>query len=182
MPTRVLRNPNIESSIKDHVTGSTAVNKENPTSFRKSIHAFESTMNPSSDFVRNRDDNASMIPERHVSWVQQEGKNDTATVEGMEATLKEHVHPTNCNQEEVHGPNENVHGWNDPKVLVMKMSFVNDVVSDKPTPKINFRSLVNEERVEDSDFVLPVKAITMAQNRFANSLVGYFVGLFKLYA
>ncbi|GJT07833.1 hypothetical protein Tco_0842295 [Tanacetum coccineum] len=79
-------------------------------------------------------------------------------------------------QEEANGTNERMNGWEEPKLTPMKMSFVNAVVSDKPTPNINFRSLVNEERVEDSDFVLPVEAITMAQNMFANSLVGYFVG------
>nr|GEX20135.1 hypothetical protein [Tanacetum cinerariifolium] len=78
-------------------------------------------------------------------------------------------------QEKANGTIGHVHGWEDPKVAPIKMSFVNVVVFDKPTPKINFRSLVNEERVEDSDFVLPAEAITMAQNSFANSLVGYFV-------
>ncbi|GKD80429.1 hypothetical protein Tco_1347268 [Tanacetum coccineum] len=71
---------------------------------------------------------------------------------------------------------ECVHRWDDPKVQPMKMLFVKAVANDKPSSKINFRSLFNDERVEDSDFVLPREAITMAENRFANSLVGYFVG------
>ncbi|GJS97727.1 hypothetical protein Tco_0804695 [Tanacetum coccineum] len=40
-----------------------------------------------------------------------------------------------------------------------------------PKPKINFRSVVNEEKVDNSDFVFPMEAIITAQNKFANSLV-----------
>ncbi|GJV54128.1 polypyrimidine tract-binding protein homolog 2 isoform X1 [Tanacetum coccineum] len=68
------------------------------------------------------------------------------------------------------------HEWNDPKVQAMKQSFVNVVTNDKPKPKVNFISLVNKERVENSDFVLPIDAIIVAHNKFANSLVCYFVG------
>ncbi|GJV82914.1 hypothetical protein Tco_1522812 [Tanacetum coccineum] len=57
-----------------------------------------------------------------------------------------------------------------------KSSFVNVVSAGKTNPKINFRVLYNEERVEDTNFVLPVKDVEIAHNRFANSLVGFFVG------
>ncbi|GJY93720.1 retrovirus-related pol polyprotein from transposon TNT 1-94 [Tanacetum coccineum] len=66
--------------------------------------------------------------------------------------------------------------WNDPNVFSMKKSFLNVVTNYKPKHKINFRELINEETVEDSDFVLPIEAILSAQSKFANSLVGYFVG------
>nr|GFA11084.1 hypothetical protein [Tanacetum cinerariifolium] len=36
-------------------------------------------------------------------------------------------------------------------------SFVNVVMGTKPNSKINFRTLFNEERVENSDFVLPIE-------------------------
>ncbi|GJU81522.1 ribonuclease H-like domain-containing protein [Tanacetum coccineum] len=42
--------------------------------------------------------------------------------------------------------------------------------------KIYFRSLVNEEKVENADIVLPMSAIEKVKNRFANTLVGFFVG------
>ncbi|GJZ28565.1 reverse transcriptase domain-containing protein [Tanacetum coccineum] len=42
--------------------------------------------------------------------------------------------------------------------------------------KINFRSLVNDEKVENSDTVLLRAAIDKVKSKFANSLVGYFIG------
>ncbi|GKA13225.1 nucleotide-binding alpha-beta plait domain-containing protein [Tanacetum coccineum] len=42
--------------------------------------------------------------------------------------------------------------------------------------KIYFRFLVNEEKVENADTVLPMSAIEKVKNRFANTLVGFFVG------
>ncbi|GKB65487.1 cysteine-rich receptor-like protein kinase [Tanacetum coccineum] len=42
--------------------------------------------------------------------------------------------------------------------------------------KVDFRSLVNEERVDNYDTVLPMSAMEKVKNRHANSLVGYFVG------
>ncbi|GJR79373.1 hypothetical protein Tco_0150158 [Tanacetum coccineum] len=71
--------------------------------------------------------------------------------------------------------NSDAFGWEDPKVQPMKPSFVNVVTSDKQKPKVNFRTLDKDESVEDSDFVLPLEAVVAAQNKFANSLVGYFV-------
>ncbi|GJZ02824.1 reverse transcriptase domain-containing protein [Tanacetum coccineum] len=42
--------------------------------------------------------------------------------------------------------------------------------------KINFRSLVNDEKVVNSDTVLPQAAIDKVKSKFVNSLVGYFIG------
>nr|GEW93025.1 hypothetical protein [Tanacetum cinerariifolium] len=47
--------------------------------------------------------------------------------------------------------------------------------ADKKTPKVNFRALFNEEQVNNADFVLPVENVEISHNRFANSLVGFFV-------
>ncbi|GJU88115.1 hypothetical protein Tco_1300538 [Tanacetum coccineum] len=55
-------------------------------------------------------------------------------------------------------------------------SYVNVVAAAKPNPKLNFRTLFNKDKVEHSDFVLPVENVMAAQNKFANSLVGFFVG------
>ncbi|GKB14491.1 hypothetical protein Tco_0848414 [Tanacetum coccineum] len=59
-----------------------------------------------------------------------------------------------------------------PKVT----SFSNILSNDKPIKKINFRTLRSVEQLEDTDFVLPVEAIAEVKNKFANSLVGFFVG------
>ncbi|GJV58646.1 hypothetical protein Tco_1464746 [Tanacetum coccineum] len=79
-------------------------------------------------------------------------------------------------------------GWEDPRIQPMgepatkvansdiPKSFVNAVSAERKTPKINFRMLFNDEHVENSDFVLPVANVERAKNRFANSLVGFFIG------
>ncbi|GJX12118.1 hypothetical protein Tco_0201977 [Tanacetum coccineum] len=72
--------------------------------------------------------------------------------------------------EQITETHDDIQGWDDPKVMPMKKSFVNVVATDKPAPKVKFRSLINDEKVEDSDFVLPMEAITRAQNKFANSI------------
>ncbi|GKE18241.1 hypothetical protein Tco_1425818, partial [Tanacetum coccineum] len=61
--------------------------------------------------------------------------------------------------------------WEDPKVHAMKTSFVNVVSSEKPKTKVNFRSLMSKEHVDDTDCMLPVQNVTASQNKFANSLV-----------
>ncbi|GJV92052.1 putative reverse transcriptase domain, reverse transcriptase zinc-binding domain protein [Tanacetum coccineum] len=43
-------------------------------------------------------------------------------------------------------------------------------------PRVNFRPFVNEERVANHDIVLPKSAIETVSIRYANSLVGFFVG------
>ncbi|GKE20594.1 hypothetical protein Tco_1432106 [Tanacetum coccineum] len=55
-------------------------------------------------------------------------------------------------------------------------SYVSVVAASKPSPKLNFRTLFNEDKVEHLDFVLPVENVLADQNKFANSLVGFFVG------
>ncbi|GJR13593.1 reverse transcriptase domain-containing protein [Tanacetum coccineum] len=73
--------------------------------------------------------------------------------------------------------------WEDPNVCAMKRteatpsssqkkSFLNVVTEEtkNPTnPKVNFRSLVNSEQVENFDCVIPVEHVIAAQNKFANS-------------
>nr|GEU88108.1 hypothetical protein [Tanacetum cinerariifolium] len=84
---------------------------------------------------------------------------------------------------------EGFNAWDDPKVCAMKQTeakpispqkktFANVVneVTNSANPKLNFRSLVNKEHVENSDCVLPLEQFIVAQNKFANSLVGFFVG------
>ncbi|GKE59532.1 hypothetical protein Tco_1498717 [Tanacetum coccineum] len=47
---------------------------------------------------------------------------------------------------------------------------------EKTNNKKKFRPLTNEEQVDNADVVLPLANVTAAQHRYANSLVGYFVG------
>ncbi|GJR05392.1 putative reverse transcriptase domain-containing protein [Tanacetum coccineum] len=67
----------------------------------------------------------------------------------------------------------------DPKVKV----FANVVEgangaakNDNTKKKINIRTLISEDKVENSDFVLPIESIQIVKNKFANSVVGFFVG------
>ncbi|GJW89627.1 trichome birefringence-like protein 3 [Tanacetum coccineum] len=66
----------------------------------------------------------------------------------------------------------NVHGTN---VTGTKL-FALVLTTESTKPKVNFRALYNEEKVEDIDFVLPVENVLAARNKFANSLMGFFVG------
>ncbi|GKE17222.1 ribonuclease H-like domain-containing protein [Tanacetum coccineum] len=59
------------------------------------------------------------------------------------------------------------------------VSDMNKVRSDggvNVSKKLKFRTLVNEERVENADTVLPMSAIEKVKNRFENTLVGFFIG------
>ncbi|GJS81880.1 zf-CCHC domain-containing protein [Tanacetum coccineum] len=49
------------------------------------------------------------------------------------------------------------------------------------TKKVNFRSLVNEERVDNYDTVLFMVEMENVKNKYANSLVGYFVGKIRVF-
>ncbi|GJR53871.1 hypothetical protein Tco_1404392 [Tanacetum coccineum] len=60
--------------------------------------------------------------------------------------------------------------------LQQSQSYVDVVNSESPKKKVNFRTLVNDECVEETDFVLPLDTIAKVKHRFANSLVGFFVG------
>ncbi|GKD39821.1 hypothetical protein Tco_1260028, partial [Tanacetum coccineum] len=70
-----------------------------------------------------------------------------------------------------------------PKSVVNKeqpvpnSSFASVLNGEKQNPKINFRLMFSKEQVKDSDFVLPVENVMLAEDRFANSLVSFFVGL-----
>ncbi|GKB58365.1 hypothetical protein Tco_0914551 [Tanacetum coccineum] len=64
----------------------------------------------------------------------------------------------------------------DETVSMGLKSYVNVVTASKLKPKLNFRPLFNEESVENSDFVLPMENVLAVQNKFTNSLVGFFVG------
>ncbi|GKD27982.1 hypothetical protein Tco_1234196, partial [Tanacetum coccineum] len=59
-----------------------------------------------------------------------------------------------------------------------KGSFAAVVTKDVITlvTKSKFRMLLNAEQVANADVVLPVATLSAAQQRYANSLVGYFVG------
>ncbi|GJR24981.1 putative reverse transcriptase domain-containing protein [Tanacetum coccineum] len=48
--------------------------------------------------------------------------------------------------------------------------------NDNTKKKINIRTLISEDKVENYDFVLPIESIQIVKNKFANSLVGFFVG------
>nr|GEV92387.1 hypothetical protein [Tanacetum cinerariifolium] len=47
---------------------------------------------------------------------------------------------------------------------------------EQVTMKVNFRSFVNEERLENYDTVLPKVAMENVKHKYANTLVGYFIG------
>ncbi|GJV28501.1 hypothetical protein Tco_1384949 [Tanacetum coccineum] len=84
----------------------------------------------------------------------------------------------------------NIDGWEDQGILAMKTgdvdvnipnssqpkSFATIVNAEQNTPKVHLRTLFNADRVDDTDFVLLVENVERAHNKFANSLVGFFVG------
>ncbi|GJZ51712.1 retrovirus-related pol polyprotein from transposon TNT 1-94 [Tanacetum coccineum] len=55
-------------------------------------------------------------------------------------------------------------------------SFVSLLRSNEANNKVHFRTLVNEERVESVDCVLPKAAAAKVKSRYENSIVGFFVG------
>ncbi|GJV91865.1 hypothetical protein Tco_1539678, partial [Tanacetum coccineum] len=60
--------------------------------------------------------------------------------------------------------------------VMMEYIWVQIVTEDKKTTKMNFKTLINKKKVDNSDCVLPVKYVLDAQSKFSNSLVGFFVG------
>ncbi|GJX83055.1 RNA-directed DNA polymerase, eukaryota, reverse transcriptase zinc-binding domain protein [Tanacetum coccineum] len=66
-------------------------------------------------------------------------------------------------------------GVKEPKT-VPNLFDANDDLGHVPSKKLNFRSFVNEEKVENSDIVLPRDVIDKVKNKYENSLVGYFKG------
>ncbi|GKD50329.1 hypothetical protein Tco_1279305 [Tanacetum coccineum] len=116
------------------------------------------------------------MPMRNVTWEHQEKASSIDQPKIDNASVAD-GNKNNENGTKNMGDKANdAFGWEDPKVQPMKPSFVNVVTSDKQKPKVNFRTLDKDESVEDSDFVLPLDAVDAAQNKFANSLVSYFVG------
>ncbi|GJY56041.1 hypothetical protein Tco_0455156 [Tanacetum coccineum] len=80
-------------------------------------------------------------------------------------------------------------GWEDHDVNAMRptideadsqpksfASIVNGTRKARPNPKVNFRKMETQEKVENSDFVLPIDAMQVVHNKYVNSLVGFFVG------
>ncbi|GJR49512.1 retrovirus-related pol polyprotein from transposon TNT 1-94 [Tanacetum coccineum] len=55
-------------------------------------------------------------------------------------------------------------------------SFASLLRSNEANNKVHFRTLVNEERVESVDCVLPKAAAAKVKSRYENSIVGFFVG------
>ncbi|GJT32917.1 hypothetical protein Tco_0923336 [Tanacetum coccineum] len=124
--------------------------------------------------IKNIDGKINM-PRRNVTWEHQEKASNIDQTKSDNASVDDGNKNYENGIKNMGDKNSDVFGWEDPKVQPMKPSFVNVVTSDKQKPKVNFRTLVNDESVEDSDFVLPLEAVVAAQNKFANSLVGYFV-------
>nr|GEX11702.1 hypothetical protein [Tanacetum cinerariifolium] len=54
--------------------------------------------------------------------------------------------------------------------------FANLLKPNDTTNKIHFRTLVNDERVESVDCVLPKDAAAKVKSRYGNSIVGFFLG------
>ncbi|GKC54100.1 reverse transcriptase domain-containing protein, partial [Tanacetum coccineum] len=55
-------------------------------------------------------------------------------------------------------------------------SFASLLSPKEVTIKLHFRTLVNKEKVECSDCVLPKAAANLVKSRYENSIVGFFVG------
>ncbi|GKF35943.1 retrovirus-related pol polyprotein from transposon TNT 1-94 [Tanacetum coccineum] len=76
-------------------------------------------------------------------------------------------------------------GWDDNAIHAMKeiedlqQSFVNMVNGlnvTRSSRKINFRTLANPDKVDNSDFGLPMATVKASKHKFENTLVGFFVG------
>nr|GFD00983.1 hypothetical protein [Tanacetum cinerariifolium] len=76
-------------------------------------------------------------------------------------------------------------GWDDNAIQAMKeiedlqQSFanvVNGLNATRSSRKINFRTMVNPDKVDNSYFVLPMATVNAAKHKFENTLVGFFVG------
>nr|GEU42292.1 putative reverse transcriptase domain-containing protein [Tanacetum cinerariifolium] len=48
--------------------------------------------------------------------------------------------------------------------------------NDNTKKNINIHTIISEDKVENSNFELPIESIQIVKNKFANSLVGFFVG------
>ncbi|MFS7905002.1 hypothetical protein Hanom_Chr01g00042661 [Helianthus anomalus] len=55
-------------------------------------------------------------------------------------------------------------------------SFARVVQANKEPMKVNFRHMESDEQMEDVDVVIPVASVKQVNERFANTLYGYFLG------
>ena len=55
-------------------------------------------------------------------------------------------------------------------------SFANIVKNAKENAKVNFRAMESTETVEGADVVIPVTSVQQVNDRYANTLYGYFLG------
>ncbi|GKC00279.1 trichome birefringence-like protein 3, partial [Tanacetum coccineum] len=78
--------------------------------------------------------------------------------------------------------------WENPNMQHMKAAnnevnsqkqtfanVVNGTDTMRNTPKVNFRAMMNPDKVDNSDFVLPMAAVHVVKHKYENSLVGFFV-------
>ncbi|GJR25728.1 reverse transcriptase domain-containing protein [Tanacetum coccineum] len=102
--------------------------------------------------------------------------NEAATWNSMPTAAASDLHMDNTCSNEA-GPTPNAAATGPENFPHSKpVSFASILNSEQVNKKLNFRSFVNEERVENSDTVLPKAAMESVKNRYVNSPVGYFVG------
>ncbi|GJS48549.1 retrovirus-related pol polyprotein from transposon TNT 1-94 [Tanacetum coccineum] len=150
MAARVLKNPNEVLGTQDQATGSSNVIKGIHASFWKSTKVNESVMNISKE-------NAIEWNDPLVQPIKSIDTTDPKTQimeENNDGSYEENPNPKSMN----------------------KGSFVEILNFEKPQSMSKYRTLVNSEQVENVDVVLPLAAVTAAQQRYVNSFVGYFVG------
>ncbi|GJT48037.1 reverse transcriptase domain-containing protein [Tanacetum coccineum] len=90
----------------------------------------------------------------------------------------EHYVESCVNLNSASSSNDDIGNENPSSASPTKGSSAAIVTFDVATPvtKSKFRTLINDEQVANADVVLPVATLSAAQLRYANSLVGYFVG------
>nr|GEW41559.1 hypothetical protein [Tanacetum cinerariifolium] len=59
------------------------------------------------------------------------------------------------------------------------ISYANVLNEEQPKKKFNFRSLKSNETVSDADLAIPMTSVEEVNNRFANTLYGYFIGNYE---
>ncbi|GJT28635.1 retrovirus-related pol polyprotein from transposon TNT 1-94 [Tanacetum coccineum] len=96
------------------------------------------------------------------------------------------VESVNTSQKSVEDNTQPAKGWEDEEIHAMKngegsqkpsfTSVVNGTNEIRSNPKVNFKAMVNYEKVDNSNFVLPIAEVHAVKHKFDNSLVGFFVG------
>lgn len=56
------------------------------------------------------------------------------------------------------------------------MSYASPLNNEPKKKKVNFRTLINEKRVDKADVTLPMDSVNEVRHRFDNTLFGYFLG------